>query len=524
MSQPTRRLLIILPAILLTGALLLLAAARIFAAKFEPEARRQAIRYLEQHFNSRVTLEHLQIRLPSVSLVALLMHQGRGTIARVEGQNLSLSYQGRSDIPPLLTIQSFQCTLDLGTLRQSHPRVARVALAGVTIVVPPKGDSPASENHNSEPASSLIIDNLDFSNTRLVVLPKLAGRKPLEIVLQQLHLESAGAAQQMKYQAVLTNPRPPGQIQSQGTFGPWNREDPGGSPLEGDYVFSHADLGVFKAIAGTLESDGHFAGTLSAVRVHGKATVPDFRLKTSGNPIPLETQFDAVVDGTNGNTVLQPVHARLRNTVFQTSGAIIKHEQNGRRAIDLDVIMPPGGRIEDLLLLAMKGKPFMSGLIRMRAKISIPPLSGNVKEKLMLNGTFDIAQGDFLRDAVQDKVDELSRRGQGHPNDPNVDNVFSHMAGTFRLQDQVITFNRLDFEVSGAAVALHGQYRMADDGLDFHGTLKLQAKVSQTLGGWKRWVAVPLDPFFAKNGAGTFLKIQVVGSAKSPKFGRDQAK
>jgi hypothetical protein len=389
----------------------------------------------------------------------------------------------------------------------------------VSIVIPPKRDAPQAENEKTD-SSSLIIDTLDFANARLVVLPKTAGRKPLEIVLQEIHLESAGVGQRMNYQASFMNPRPPGQIRSHGTFGPWKREEPGNTPLEGDYDFSNADLGVFKGIAGILHSTGHFAGTLAAVRARGETTVPDFRLKSSGNRVPLETQFDALIDGTDGNTVLQPVHARLLETAFVTSGAIIKHDPNGRRAIDLDVDMPHG-RLENLLLLAMKGKPFMSGLIRMRAKIAIPPLVGEVKEKLRLEGTFDIERGEFLRDAVQDKVDGLSRRGQGRPNDLQVDNVFSHMAGAFRLQDQIMTFSRLDFEVPGAAVALHGQYHMADDMLDFHGTLELRAKVSQTLAGWKRWLAVPLDPFFAKNGAGTFLKIEVVGSAKNPKFGRD---
>ena len=111
--------------------------------------------------------------------------------------------------------------------------------------------------------------------------------------------------------------------------------------------------------------------------------MPDFRLKTSGNPVPLMTQYDVIVDGMNGNTILQPVHARLRNTAFQTSGGIIKHEGAERRAIDLNVIMPRG-HIEDLLSLAAKGKPFMAGLIHLNAKISIPPLGGSVKEKLFL--------------------------------------------------------------------------------------------------------------------------------------------
>jgi hypothetical protein len=518
MPKTARRLLIIVPAIFLVLALVTWISARKFSGKIEPEVRALAIHYLEQRFNARVSLAHLQILLPKVSSLRLLWQGGSGIVAGVKGQGLALSYQGRSDIPPILTVATFECNVDLGTLRQQHPRVARISLDGVTIVVPPKSDSPHTENNETE--SGLIIDNLDFSNARLVVLPKVAGRQPLEILLQELHLESAGLGQQMKYQASFTNPRPPGRIQSQGSFGPWQRDEPGDTRLAGAYDFSNADLGVFKAIAGTLHSTGNFAGTLSAVRVRGEANVPDFRLKSSGNPVPLETQFDAIVDGINGNTILQPVHARLDNTVFQTSGAIIQREPNGRRAINLTVVMPQG-HVEDCLLLAMKGRPFMSGLLHMQAKISIPPLSGEVKDKLRLDGTYDISQGELLRNSVQDKIDELSRRGQGRPNDQNVDNVFSRMSGSFHLEDAIMTFSRLEFEVPGAAVAVHGQYRMAGDVLDFHGTLKLQAKVSQTLVGWKRWLAVPFDPFFEKNGAGTFLKIEIVGSAKNPKFGRD---
>ena len=56
----------------------------------------------------------------------------------------------------------------------------------------------------------------------------------------------------------------------------------------------------------------------------------------------------------------------------------------------------------------------------------------------------------------------------------------------------------------------------------FHGTLKLQAKISETMTGWKRWLLKPVDPFFSKQGAGTLLHIQVTGSSKDPKFGRDK--
>ena len=96
------------------------------------------------------------------------------------------------------------------------------------------------------------------------------------------------------------------------------------------------------------------------------------------------------------------------------------------------------------------------------------------------------------------------------------------MSGKFQLEDHVISFQDLAFGVPGADVSLNGAYDLNEDALDFHGALKLQARVSQTMSGWKHWLLKPVDPFFAKHGAGTYLKIKVAGNAKSPKFGRDQ--
>ena len=42
------------------------------------------------------------------------------------------------------------------------------------------------------------------------------------------------------------------------------------------------------------------------------------------------------------------------------------------------------------------------------------------------------------------------------------------------------------------------------------------------MSGRKRIALKPVDPFFAKKGAGTFLRIQVTGSSKDPEFGRDR--
>ena len=93
------------------------------------------------------------------------------------------------------------------------------------------------------------------------------------------------------------------------------------------------------------------------------------------------------------------------------------------------------------------------------------------------------------------------------------------------VDDSVRTPSRLvEFDVPGALVQLAGNYIFETEAIDFHGQLRLQAKLSQTQSGWKRIVLKPVDPFFSKEGAGTLLKIQVVGTRSAPQFGLDKKK
>jgi hypothetical protein len=498
-------------------------AARILSHRFEPYIRAQAIEYLSKRFDSRVQLSALRVHLPTGSPVRLLLTRGRGAIARVEGEGIVLEHKSRQDVPPMLAMKKFAFEVDVGSLFGGPKRVPLVELSGVEIAVPPKDNRPALGNGSGDKAQApqVMIERVVIRNARLAILPADHTKVPLRFDIQSLQLTSVAHGNPMRYDAALTNPKPPGDIHSSGTFGPWSAGEPGDTPITGEYTFERADLGVFPSIAGILNSRGTFQGTLDEIHARGGASVPDFRLKRAGNAVPLQTRFEVLVDGTNGNTTLQPVHVTLGSTQFTTSGAVIKHEGDKRRSIHLNVSMPHGN-LSDLLRLAMKGAPFMEGQLALNTKIAIPPLSGKVAERLVLDGRFAIDNGKFLRSQIQDKIDELSRRGQGQPKNGEIDEVVSDMQGSFRLDDQVIDFRSLSFAVPGAAIDLTGNYDLSGDDLDFHGTVKLDAKVSQTQTGWKRWVLKPVDPFFAKNGAGTFLRIKVDGNSASPHFGLDR--
>ncbi|MGD0436316.1 MAG: AsmA-like C-terminal region-containing protein [Bryobacteraceae bacterium] len=512
-------------AVLLLATLVAFIAAAILARRFEPMLREQAVRYLSERFHSDVELRALHITPPKMSTLDILLRHGRGAMVGVECLGLTLHFAGARELPPLFTIQKLNFAVDLGTITALHKNVQWVSIEGMRINIPPKGSAPQSNTPDtsggkSSPPMDVRLEDVQIRDALLVLIPKDSRKKALEFKIARLHLKSVGMDSPMHYDAALDIPKPPGTVASQGSFGPWVASEPGDTPLRGDYTFDHADLGVFHAIAGTLSSTGTFDGTLNAVRARGQASVPNFRLKSVGYSLPLSTRFEALVDGTNGNTVLEPVRAKLGNTNFTTEGAVIKHENQTQRTISLKVSMPKGD-LRDLLRLAVKGTPFLEGLINLKASIDIPPLTGPIKEKLFLEGNFELQDAKFLRSTIQSQIDSLSRHGQGQPKNEEIDQVASNMKGSFRLEDQVMTFGILSFEVPGAAVAVAGTYDLENDLMDFHGTLALNARLSEMVTGWKRWVLMPVDPFFAKHGAGTFLHIKVDGSSHHPQFGLD---
>jgi hypothetical protein len=504
-------------------------AARFLSRRFEPYVREQAISYLKTRFASDVELRALHIRLPQTSRLRLLRTRGRGGIARVNGEGLTMRLQGRPDLPPIFVVRRFAFEIDIGKLFDATRTVPLLVIDGMEIHVPPRGEKKPGGDQKTAATSpppdvrrpSVLMEKVLINDAKLVTMPRDPKKAPLQFDIHRLELKSAGPGVPMNYEARLTNPKPPGEIVSKGSFGPWAAGEPGDSPLAGEYVFEKADLGVFAGIAGLLNSTGTFQGTLAAIEARGEARIPDFRLKMANNPVPLAVRFEVLVDGTNGNTVLKPVHATLGTTRFTTSGAVIKHEGEQRRAISLNVSMPDGS-IRDLLRLAAKGSPFMDGRLMLQTKIDIPPLSGKVREKLNLDGRFEVLEGKFLRSTIQDQIDSLSRRGQGAPTNTQIDEVVSYMTGEFRLQNEALSFRSFAFGVPGAHVQLTGGYNLASDELDLHGNLRLQSKVSGTVSGWKRFALKPVDPFLAKRGAGTFLNIKVDGTSQHPKFGLDR--
>ena len=497
-----------------------------YSKRFEPFIREQAVRYLEQRFRSRVELASLRVSAPVTSIWRI-----KQTPLRVHGEGLVMHFRNRTDLPPLVRVARFELESTFESLWASPRRIRQIRLDQLEINVPTKRERQASapaaaepERQPTTPGTPVIVDTILAKDAALRIYPNNPERPPREFDIHDLKLTGAGHGRALKYTATLTNPVPRGTIFASGEFGPWQSDDPGMTPVSGTYEFKDADLGVIRGVAGILQSTGRFSGVLNRIEVDGETRTPDFRLKASGNPVPLRTEFHSIVDGTSGDTLLQPVRAVLGRTRFVANGGVIRKPDAKRRSVSLDIAMQ-NGHIEDLLRLAMRGsRAIMEGEINLRAKMEILPTELSTVERLLLDGKFDLEKTYFVAGGIQNKIDELSRRAQGQPRNEQIADVLSAIRGAFRMRDGDISFSGLSFRVPGADIDLAGSYGIYSEQIDMRGTARLQAKVSQTMSGWKRWALKPVDPFFSKNGAGTFLPIRIEGTRQSPQFGRDRAK
>jgi hypothetical protein len=475
--------------------------------------RDRIVRTLSARFNADVTLDDLSISvLPRI---------------RVTGARLKLHVRNRADLPPFISIDHFW--MDLGPFSIIRRHVNTVHVDGLTITVPPKDarrtlgeqEKPSAPDAPGDEAllspSKVIIERLITHNAILTFAKKRPDHRPLVFTIESLELQQLGFERVVPFRAQLVNPKPTGLIQSQGSFGPWIKDDPAETPVSGEYRFSDADLATIDGVRGTLTSSGSYRGRITEIDVTGTTTTPDFNLELGGSPLPLATTFAAVVDGTNGSVVLRKVDATLGRSSITARGSIVNLPGPGHHTTNLEVAVTKG-RIEDLLALVAPGKPAMNGDVALNTVVTFPPGEASELRRLGLDGRF-VLSGTTFKKSVQERVKDFSRRSQGKDVEEMNEGVASNLKGTFALNNGVMRLRNLTFQVPGANVLLDGTADLRSRALNLRGTLQMQASVSQAVGGFKSIFLKIVDPFFRKPGRGTVIPIKIEGTIDAPKAG-----
>jgi len=429
--------------------------------------------------------------------------------------------------PTLATIQKMAIEARYADLIARPGYIARIVLDGLHVKVPAPGTggSSASTQPSTVRVGEIVADGAVLEVTRSDDKP------PLRFEIRSLTVRSFGRNSTWSYRVYMQNAEPPGNIISDGQFGPLNLQDLGTTPFSGSYKFQNANLSVFRGIAGTLSSTGEFAGPLGEIGIRGAIDIPDFEAAKSGHPVHLTSRFSAKVNGTNGDVFLTQVETSFLQTSVASSGSVTGRPGHKGKTTSLEVQVDKG-RLQDLLQLFVTTKhPPMNGAMSFKAHISVPPQGRPFLTELTLLGDFGIGEGTFTKPTMQTRVDTLSQSARGEKKDqskakPDADaddpeNVVLNLRGHVEVRDGVAKFTTLSFNVPGASAHMDGSYDLLNQQIDFHGMLKTDAQLSQETTGIKSALLKPLDPLFKRKKAGAAVPVEMTGTYQDPHFGFD---
>jgi AsmA-like C-terminal region len=426
--------------------------------------------------------------------------------------------------PPIVTIQRFTIRAHYVDLFFRPGYLAAIVLDGLRLEIPPLG-TPVRESNLQETKSSTRVGEIVADDSSLQI-DRSSRDESLLFAIHTLRLYSVSDKQPASFTVSLHIPLPPGDVRARGQFGPWNYNDPGQTPVAGEYTLQNADLGVFPGIAGILSAQDKFQGVLGHIDSQGSIDIPNFMVTRSQHSVHLQSEFHATVNGTNGDVQLDRVNAAFLKTMVVGKGEVAHHAgQEGKvTSVDLSV---HHGRIQDVLwLFVCEANPPLHGSGNFRARVIIPPGDAPFLHKVRLIGDFGIEDGQFAKAGTQARVDTLSQKALGEKvgNDSDASDpgrVISELAGHVELREATATFKNFRFAVPGATAEMHGTYNLESRAVNLHGTLRTEEEFSEMTSGFKAVVLRPFDVFFRRKHAGSEMPVHLIGTYDDPEAGLD---
>jgi hypothetical protein len=481
--------------ILISGvavAVLILGAA-VYLAVHWPFTKFEVAKSLEEASSSRVEFGNFRPSyFPHPGCIAerVVIHQGH-----------------RTDLTPIVTTEKLTIQSSILGLLTNH--VSIVQAEGMGIFIP-------QQSEHKFKSSGKVIDKLVANDASLKFESRSKG-KPLEFKIHEGELSNVGGLGALHFRVRLTNPKPPGEIEASGTFGPWVSGHAGQTKVSGQYTFEHADLGFFRGIAGTLSSKGRFDGTLEQISVKGATDTPQFTVTSSPHKTELRNQFQAVVNATNGDVILSSVDGRFRKTTIFGKGEIAPQGPRQRRTGSFN-FCSKDGRIQDLFLFFIKDEHSpITGRTNFCAHVTLPSGKQPFLRKVELVGDFGVDTGNFTKAQTQENVNKLSAEAVGGDDD-KAGTVLSSLRGHVEIQGGVANFSNLSFGIPGALAQMQGSYDLLSHAIDLHGALKMESEPSHMAHGPKALLMKFVDPFFKKK-HGSEVPVKITGTYEKPSFG-----
>jgi len=489
-------------------ALVVIGGAAVLVASHWPFTRDTIVRTLQEEFSSTIELRAFHATYFTPGCIA---------------EGVTLRRNSDRNAPAIATIEKLTIQANYWGLFRTPKRVRRVRVEGLRMFVSPSSERSGNEARptGSLEQYALIIDEIIADGAVVEFTSGEPGTEPFKFEIHKLTLNSVADDRPMSFHAALLNPKPPGEIRTDGQFGPLQPQNVGHTIVAGSYLFQHADLGVFSGIGGTLSSVGKFNGVLEHIEVEGSTDAPDFQVTRSGHAVHLRTQFHAMVNGMDGDVALQSVQAQFGRTSVVSEGEVAKKVGSVGKTVSLGGTEVQG-RIQDWLrLLAKADPPALTGAMNFRTQVLVPPGNRDFIERVTLQGDFGIDAASFTSSTMQGKVDALSQLAEGGKENDDPASVIENLKGHVVLKDAIATLSDLSFSVPGALAHVHGTYGLLTEQVNLHGTLQVDNKLSKGSKGMKSFLLKVVEPFLKKKNAGEIVPIKIGGTFSHVSYGLD---
>ena len=471
-----------------------------------PFRRDKIIQGLEKTLESRVRMRSFQaVFFPSPGFIA-------------EGTSIGRQDNGKE--VELATVRRIECRENWSSLVLLRHRVSKLLVQGLHVAVPTHVPPPMHFPSGGMPPSTVV--ELIANGSVLEIASRNDGGQPLRFIFPKLVLQNVAKEHGLRLETVLKSANPPGELFVKADFGPLQTKKPGSTPISGTFHFTKADLSQYQVIGGLLSSSGGFRGTLGHAEVDGSAVIDNFEVSSSRHPFGLSSEFETIVNGTNGDVSIQKVGAHFLQTSVLGQGSITATANKPGKTLDLDL---QGGRarIEDLLwMFVTQTHAPLTGGIDFHAHVTLPPGEDEFLQRVKIRSDFSIRGAKFTHAATQDNVDQMSERARGkkHRNEPASDAppVLSDLAAKASVRDGKAYLSNASFRVPGALARGHGMFNLKSEQVDFHGRLAIQTSLSKAAGGLKSILLIPFDPYFRQKHAGAVLPFRISGTYSHPSF------
>jgi hypothetical protein len=236
--------------------------------------------------------------------------------------------------------------------------------------------------------------------------------------------------------------------------------------------------------------------------------------------LPLQTDFVAKINGATADVVLPKVKAQFGKDELDLHGSIAR-QQDGKRVANFE-IQCDRGRIEDTFYPFIHSpKAVLTGAVKFRMHVTIPPGKEKFDQKLGLASTFDIEGARFTHEKTQESLSKIAEA----PEQKRPDTLApASLKGQVVVENGTAHFSQLRVEDQDASADFHGTFGLLDERVNMRGQLKTAASLTKTTHGIKAVFAKVIEPFFKKRPHVTVVPVKITGTYGHPQFGLDLSK